>query len=558
VVDTSASRSRPHPGRVTDERTSLLSALSPVLDAVGRMNGGTDLTASLQAVIEGIIQATGFGAGAIDYVRTDGTMEIVAVAGPDEARETLLGMEVPPGALNRELEVAERWGRLRFLPHGLAPDDVPYVWTPDLPLPQTPDGWHPGDSLLAPLYAGPGELVGILSVDMPINGRRPDAFQRQLLELLAGQAETALQNARRASRLRASEESFRLAFEATAVGMAMISLDHRRPLRLLQANRALGRIAEAAGREPVAVLSDLLDPADPDHDPGRWSRAIRSAPAGVYRAEKQLCGPTDELSRIGERPWVHIIATVLPLHSTETGRAIVQVEDITERRHRATSDPLTGLANRTRLNDCVTAATEAVRAGGPRAPCCSATSTTSSPSTTCSGIWRVTPCCGRAPGASPRRCGAATTCSGSAATSSRSSCRPSRATGSPRSSPGSRAPWPTRSTTRAAGWRSASASGRPCSTAPSARWTACSPRPMRRCTGTSAGSARTRRERRTGQSPPVPAAGEDPPPLTGFSFARRTAVTPAAPFSLVRDVGDIRAGHARSVPPRPRTQGDHP
>lgn len=365
MVDTSASRSRPHPGRVTDERTSLLSALSPVLDAVGRMNGGTDLTASLQAVIEGIIQATGFGAGAIDYVRTDGTMEIVAVAGPDEARETLLGMEVPPGALNRELEVAERWGRLRFLPHGLAPDDVPYVWTPDLPLPQTPDGWHPGDSLLAPLYAGPGELVGILSVDMPINGRRPDAFQRQLLELLAGQAETALQNARRASRLRASEESFRLAFEATAVGMAMISLDHRRPLRLLQANRALGRIAEAAGREPVAVLSDLLDPADPDHDPGRWSRAIRSAPAGVYRAEKQLCGPTDELSRIGERPWVHIIATVLPLHSTETGRAIVQVEDITERRHRATSDPLTGLANRTRLNDCVTAATEAVRAGGP-------------------------------------------------------------------------------------------------------------------------------------------------------------------------------------------------
>lgn len=346
-------------GHAVDQRAAVLRALSPVLDAVGRMNASADLTTSLQSVVEGIIEATGFGAGVIDYVRTDGTMEIVAVAGPPGAREALLGKEVPAGVLDHELELAQRWGRLRFLPHGTVTNDVPYVWTPDIPLPETPDGWHPDDCLLAPLYAGAGELIGVLSVDMPVNGRRPDAFQRQLLELLAGQAETALQNARRASRLRASEESFRLAFEATAVGMGMISLDHRGPLRLLQANRALGRIAEAAGHEPVGVLSDLLDPSDPDHDPDHWGRAIRSAPAGVYRAEKQLRGGS------GERPWVQVVATVLPLHTTETGRAIVQVEDITERRHRAASDPLTGLANRARLDDGVTAAIEAVRAGAP-------------------------------------------------------------------------------------------------------------------------------------------------------------------------------------------------
>jgi GAF domain-containing protein len=228
-----------------DQRAALLRSPAPVLDAVGRMNSAADLTASLQSVIEGIIEATGFGAGAIDYVRPDGTMQIVAVAGPPGAKESLLGEEVPPGALAHELEPAERWGRLRFLPHGTVPNDVPYVWTPDLPLPDSPDGWHPDDCLLAPLYAVSGELIGVLSVDMPVDGLRPDAFQRQLLELLAGQAETALQNARGASRLQASEESFRLAFEGTAVGMGLISLDHRRPLRLLQSNRALGRIAEA-------------------------------------------------------------------------------------------------------------------------------------------------------------------------------------------------------------------------------------------------------------------------------------------------------------------------
>lgn len=348
---------------VTDP-AALLRALTPVLDRVGRMNHGVDITASLQAVLEDLLGATGFAAGAINYVRTDGAMEIVAVAGPDDARAALLGVEVPPGALDRALELAERWGRLRFLPHDVVPTDVDYVWVPDLPEPSSPDGWHPGDSLLAPLYEAPDELIGVLSVDLPVSGRRPDALQRQLLELLAGQAETALQNARRASRLRASEESFRLAFEATAVGTGLISLDQREPLRLLRSNRALDRIAEAAGREPVDVLSDLLDPADPDHDARRWSRAIRAAPGGVYRAEKQLCGH-------GDRPWVDVVATVLPLHATEAGRAIVQVEDITERRRmqgdlhqRATSDPLTGLGNRARLGEHVRAVAASARAGG--------------------------------------------------------------------------------------------------------------------------------------------------------------------------------------------------
>lgn len=348
-----------------DPRAEVLSALTGVLDMVGRMNGSLDITASLQDVLDALLEATGFRAGAINYVRSDGAMEIVAVTGPDGAREALLGVELPPGALDRELATGERWGRLHFLPHGVVPTDVGYVWVPDLPLPTSPDGWHPADSLLVPLYEEPGRLIGVLSVDMPVTGLRPDAVARQLLELLAGQAETALQNARRASRLRASEESFRLAFEATSVGTGLISVDHRDPLRLLRSNRALLRIAEATGGSPVAVLSELLDPADADHDADRWRSVILAAPGGVYRAEKQLRGA-------GERSWVQVLATVLPLHSTEPGRAIVQIEDVTERRrvqgdlhHRATSDPLTGLPNRARLDDRLAAAIARVREGGP-------------------------------------------------------------------------------------------------------------------------------------------------------------------------------------------------
>jgi diguanylate cyclase (GGDEF)-like protein len=338
---------------VADDSAGLLRVLAPVLDLVGRMNGGDDSTAALQALLEAVTAATGFGAGAINYVRSDGTMAVIAVAGPQSARDALLGVEVPPGALDEVLSQAERRGRLRLLSHEVGRRDADYVWVPDLPEPDDPDGWHPRDSLLAPLHDDDERLIGVLSVDLPVGGRRPCGLQLDLLDLLAGQTESALRNARRSSRLRAGEESFRVAFEATAVGTGLVSLDGRDPMRLLMGNRALGRIAEAAGAAEATVLSDLLDPADPDRDPRRWRAAICAAPDGFYRAEKQLRGDAD-----GDRPWVQVLATVLPVHATEASRAIVQVEDVTERRRAqgdlhllATSDPLTALPNRARFDE---------------------------------------------------------------------------------------------------------------------------------------------------------------------------------------------------------------
>jgi diguanylate cyclase (GGDEF)-like protein len=292
-------------------------------------------------------------------VLVDGTIRIVAVAGPDCARDALLGVQIPAAALESELARAEHWGRLRFLPAGAGPDESPYMWTPDAPAPTAPDGWHPEDALLAPLHAGSGRLIGILSVDLPVSGRRPDRYQLRLLELLAGQAEAALQNARRAQRLRASEESFRLAFESTAVGMGLVVVDARTPPRLLSANRALDRIAGAAGLDAGAALAELLGTGGDG-----WAPALRSAPGGVLRAERQLGGE--------DGPWVQVTSSELPRHTTEEGRAMVMVEDVTERRRvqwdleqRATRDALTGLPDRSVLADCLVDAVAAARAGGP-------------------------------------------------------------------------------------------------------------------------------------------------------------------------------------------------
>jgi diguanylate cyclase (GGDEF)-like protein len=359
LADEGAAPSRA--GSARDERESVLGALAPVLDAVARVHGWADpdgdRDSPLQDVLEEICRATGFGAGALSHVLVDGTIRIVAVVGPECAREALLGVEIPTEALEAELDRAEHWGRLRFLPAGTVPKASRYRWTADAPPPTEPDGWHPEDTLLAPLRAGSGLLIGILSVDLPVSGRRPDRYQLRLLELLAGQAEAALQNARRAQRLRASEESFRLAFESTAVGMGLVALDARTPPRLLSANRALDRIAGAAGLDAGAALAELLGGAGAD-------RAPRPAPGGVLRAERQLGG--------AEGPWVQVTSSELPRHTTEEGRAMVMVEDVTERRRvqwdleqRATRDALTGLADRSVLAACLTDAVAAARAGAP-------------------------------------------------------------------------------------------------------------------------------------------------------------------------------------------------
>ncbi len=349
-------------GEGRDLREAVYGTLAPLLDTIARVHGWSDPDVDQDSlphtVVEGIVAATGFAAGALSHVLADGSMRGIAVVGPEGAREALLGVTIPAGALEYDLAIAERWGRLRFIPAGTMPIDEPYLWVPDMPAPTEPDGWHPEDRLLAPLHSGSGRVIGVLSVDLPLSGRRPDVHQIRLLELLAGQLETALRNARRTQRLRASEESFRLAFESTAVGMALVQLDGC-PVRVISANRALHRLADAVDQDPDAVLTGLLD-AGQD-----WVRAVRNAPAGVHRTEAQLPGGPD-------RPWVQITATVLPLHTTEEGRAIVLVEDITERRRaqwdleqRATRDPLTGLANRSVLDTCLADAVATARAGGP-------------------------------------------------------------------------------------------------------------------------------------------------------------------------------------------------
>lgn len=147
---------------------------------------------ALQFIAEGVTELAGFELAAISIVH-DGRLHPVAIAGDERAREELSGLHPPVSVVLAELEAAEDWGPLKYVPHDRETARLDgYSYIPDFAPLDAPGAWHPRDLLLALLEDDRGELRGILSVDVPRNGLRPDAEQRRVLEVYARQAGRAV------------------------------------------------------------------------------------------------------------------------------------------------------------------------------------------------------------------------------------------------------------------------------------------------------------------------------------------------------------------------------
>jgi diguanylate cyclase (GGDEF)-like protein len=177
-----------------------LSALRPVHRAITWVNAAVGLDATMQAIADGVVGCTAFRNVAVNVVQTDGDLVCCAVAGSEEMRAALLGGTCPRKAIEELLDAGESWGSLRFL-QDIPTDDSPesvHVFTPDIVArPEDEHAWLPTHALLAPMRDSAGELIGMLSVDDPSDGRIPPRWVGDVLELFAEQAGFALLNARR-------------------------------------------------------------------------------------------------------------------------------------------------------------------------------------------------------------------------------------------------------------------------------------------------------------------------------------------------------------------------
>ena len=282
-------------------------ALRRLTELMNRVSAQDDLGHLFEMVVAGAADVVGFKVAAISLVIPSGDVEVVAVAGDDDARAEIMGRRTARINLEAEFAAAERWGSLRFVPAGHLPDGaadgwVASHWSPPTPV-DDPEAWHPEDTLIAPFSDAVGNLLGVLSVDLPLSGRRPDRTQQAVLELFAQQTGIAISAARQRHAL---SERVRLAGAVQAVA------------RIAQEDLDPARVVDAAA-EPISAglaASGLwLRAFAGEHDDERESVSARSG--GSVRPPGELVDVARGLAR---KCWRAGVVGVVDEHGAEPQR----------------------------------------------------------------------------------------------------------------------------------------------------------------------------------------------------------------------------------------------
>ena len=166
------------------------------------MRAEAGLQEILDAIARVISRALGFRTVVVNLYRPAwDDFCVTTVYGNDDARVLLLG----------QARLYDEWAPLldrRFERRGayvvLRGD---YDWSTDRVRTFVPsagpgageDGWHPEDALFLPMRHTDGHLLGILSVDEPVSGRRPTDDELDVLVALADHAALAVQSAQEAA-----------------------------------------------------------------------------------------------------------------------------------------------------------------------------------------------------------------------------------------------------------------------------------------------------------------------------------------------------------------------
>jgi PAS domain S-box-containing protein len=146
---------------------------------------------------------------------------------------------------------------VHHVPHGTSPDvATTYAGVPSRLSPEEMVDWHPQDMLYAALRTPEGRIVGILSMDDPIDGRKPTRESLMPLELFLHQAAITIENAQLIESLRDARKQL----ETYALQLEQKVEERTRELKksqeeLLKAQR-LAVIGELAGM----VGHDLRNP----------------------------------------------------------------------------------------------------------------------------------------------------------------------------------------------------------------------------------------------------------------------------------------------------------
>ena len=178
-----------------------ISPLRGLVEVTRLLRAREDLPALLDAVARTIGESLGYRTVAVNLYRPEwDDFEVTTVHGNEEARTTLLGNARPGDDWTVLLsERFERHGAY-VVPSGSVDwDSLGPSYVPQGGRACHPDAWDPEDALFVPMRDQRGLLLGIISVDEPLSGRRPTDDELEILVSLADHAALAVEAAREAA-----------------------------------------------------------------------------------------------------------------------------------------------------------------------------------------------------------------------------------------------------------------------------------------------------------------------------------------------------------------------
>jgi len=189
-------------------QSTIFSRLRGLLEVARLVRTGEQLPELLAAIARTIADSLGYRTVAVNLYRREwDDFVVTTVYGGDDARKALLG----------QVQQMSDWTPLldeRFLQRGayLVPAGE-FDWsehpafTPSLPQSDDPAMWNAEDALFAPMRDPEGNLLGILSVDEPISGRKPTGDEIDVLVAVSQHAASAVEAAQESARAEANRDA---------------------------------------------------------------------------------------------------------------------------------------------------------------------------------------------------------------------------------------------------------------------------------------------------------------------------------------------------------------